>query len=113
MKVGDEVGAGRIPPGGPPWKGILLDVGDPRAWKGSIAFPVPQNADVNWLPGKEEVERHVAKCQARGDNVYSSLPVLWDFGTSEQRVYWERPESLRPYANEYAEWVAKNACHKG
>ena len=102
VHVGDAVGAGRCPPAGPPWMGILLAVDDPRAWAGTLAFPRPAGADVDWEPEAAAVKAHVAKCAAQGD-VITSVPVLWDFKTY-RRVWWERPESLRPYAEEHEEW---------
>ena len=104
IQVGDAVGAGRCPPDGPPWMGILLAVDDPRAWVGTLAFPKPAEADVNWEPEAAAVKEHIAKCRERGEVFEkTAIPVLWDFKTY-RRVWWERPENLRPYAEEYEEW---------
>ena len=106
LQVGDKVGAGRFPLNGKPWSGILLSVCDPRAWKGTLAFPVPDSEDSDWLPDVQKIREHVVRCATRGDNI-SGLPVLWDFG-AYKRVWWERPESLVPYEEEYREWKEKH-----
>lgn len=100
MKPGTIVGARRWPQplhsGLPPWKGVVLAIDDPLAWRGSIAFgddPLP-----------EQVAEHVRFCQARG-LLQNTVPVLWDFGT-ESRVYWERADRLLPYEVDVALWRA-------
>ena len=99
LNVGDKVGDfGRIPPYGPPWGGVLLAVDDPRAWKGTIAFPC-----LNGEPLDIEMVRvHIAKCAERGD-IITDVPVLWNF-KSYSRVFWEKVDSLHPYADVLAEW---------
>ena len=83
IKPGTIVGAQRWPQplhsGLPPWKGVVLAIDDPLAWRGSIAFgddPLP-----------EHIADHIRFCQARG-LLQNTVPVLWDF-RSRTAVYWE------------------------
>lgn len=82
---------------GTPWSGTVLGIKDPQAWAHTMAFPVAH-------PEPRKVAEHVAWCQAQGFAM--TVPVLWDFGASGKVVYWERPESLRPYGEDYMAWVA-------
>lgn len=101
--TGAKVGAGRFPamggglPGlpGRPWSGVVLDRADPLAWEGTIAFGSRK-------PTRKECAEHLASV----GGIPSHVPVLWDFGASGPKVYWERVDSLRPYAEELAEWQA-------
>jgi hypothetical protein len=114
VKIGDKVGAGRFPGDGrKPWSGTLLAVDSPVAWKGSMAFQVPMGAGPDWLPDQAAVTAHVKKC-AEDDRIgpITDVPVLWDFernGELYQRVWWEKPESVRPYEDELLEWELKRA----
>lgn len=101
MKTGTKVGAERWPNMGnhpdcwaKPWAGVVLDKEDPRAWADTLAFC--------GTPTVEQVREHLAKV----GGIPSHTPVLWDFGSFGQRCYWERTESLRPYAEDMAEWKA-------
>ncbi len=104
MKPGTKVGAGRWPYAsahpdcwGKPWAGRVLAVDNPRAWEGTFAFPK--------VPTQEETTAHVKRHCAR----LTSVPVLWDFGVDGQKIYWERPEALRSYADDLAAWfTARN-----
>jgi hypothetical protein len=89
------VGAGRIPrqachpdAWGRPWKGTVLAVDNPAAWRGTVAFPSAS-------PDLAAVRKHVEWCLSQG-LLANSVPVIWEFG----RVYFEPAESLRPYVND-------------
>ena len=106
LPVGTEAGARRWPYHGAhddcwgkPWKGVVLASDDPRAWRGTIAFP-GELGD----PPAEKVRAHVAWCHEQG--LLSDVPVAWEFG----KVYWERwadgPDSygVRPYGEDLVNW---------
>ena len=102
METGTRVGAGRCPhlygnKRGKPWAGVVLDKCDPKAWAETIAFGSRK-------PTRAEVAEHLA----RVGGVPSYVPVLWSFGESGTKVYWERAESLRPYAEDLAQWEREN-----
>lgn len=82
-----------------PWKGVLLATDDPRAWAGTIAFPVGS-------PSREAVRAHLDFCAAAFGTPIRTVPVLWDFGAEGLAVRWEQPENLRPYAADYLDWLA-------
>lgn len=85
----------------PPHKGIVLALDDPRAWRGSLAFP--RNP-----PTQEECTAHVQKCLDRG-LLQNDVPVLWTWvGGNEQGVQWD--SKLRPYAEELAAWESARAA---
>lgn len=85
-----------------PWSGTLLSVDDPRAWKDSVALGPG-------VPSKQATAAHVAWCRAQGG--LSTVPVLWHFdGPKGPRIYWERPEDLRPYAVDVADWETELAA---
>ena len=109
LPIGSEVGQlDRIPPGGEPWKGILLASDDPAAWAGTAAFPKPYGAAADWLPAAEAVKAHVAKCREWGwDN---TVPVQWDFRDHGKKVYWHKPDTLLPYAEVYSAWKSKQVA---
>lgn len=95
MNPGTLVGAERWPyDGRRPWSGIVLDPIDPRAWAGSIAFPVDR-------PSPLAVACHVAWCETEG-LLDDRIPVLWEFG----KVYWERPAVVRRYDEDKILWRA-------
>jgi hypothetical protein len=105
LPIGSIVGAKRWPYSGnhvdcwaPPWQGTLLAQNDPRAWQGSLAFGSRDS-----LPDQGAVNDHVAWCKAQG-LLDTHSPVLWDFGTHGHKVHWETAASLRPYAQDRAEW---------
>lgn len=84
----------------PPHKGIVLALDDPRAWRGSIAFPLNS-------PTQEECTKHVQSCLDRG-LLGNHVPVLWTrTGCFEQSMQWD--SKLRPYAEELAAWEAARA----
>lgn len=108
MKPGTKVGAKRWPysaahPGcwGRPWAGLVLELTDPRAWAGTLAFP-------RGTPSRAEVKAHVAACEARGLTFGDRIPVLWDFGSSGLKCHWEKCDgtdhAIRPYAEDLADW---------
>lgn len=103
--VGTEVGARRWPYAaahpdawGRPWKGVVLALNDPRAWEGTMAFP-------SRLPSQSEVDEHV-----HGLSFEGRTPVLWDFGASGLKSYWEPTESLCLFAEDLAMWEAERAA---
>lgn len=65
-----------------------------------MAFP-------SQAPSKEAVKAHVAKCRASIPGAFEqSVPVLWDFGPYGRVLHWERRENLRPYADDYLDWLS-------
>jgi hypothetical protein len=104
IHVGMTVGAQRWPYQaahhdcwGKPWAGVVLAVDDPRAWTDTLAFP-------GRTPTQEEVSEHVARYTFGG-----RTPVLWDFGSHGLKPHWERTDSLRPYAEDLADWEVARA----
>lgn len=104
MKIGDLVGGNRWPASGnhpdcwgQPWGGIVLEQTDPRAWAGSIAFPVS-------CPNPDAVKAHVEHLKA--NSLMDTVPVLWDFGENGTKIFWHKPEHLKPYAEDYMDWIA-------
>ena len=102
--VGLEVGAKRWPYAaahpdawGLPWKGTVLATNDPRAWEGTMAFP-------SRLPSQSEVDSHVV-----GYTFEGRAPVLWDFGSSGLKSFWEPIHALRPYSEDLAAWDLERA----
>jgi hypothetical protein len=105
LAVGSEVGARRWPYDaahpdcwGTPWKGVVLEVDDPRSWAGTFAFPMG-------APDPQAVKLHVEVC--RGLGLPLDVPVRWDFGRDGCRVYWEKASDLLPYDDDFAAWTAK------
>lgn len=83
---------------GRPWGGVVLEQTDPRAWAGTTAFP-------DEYPNPLAIACHVARCESQG-LLDDRIPVFWDFG----RVWWERPEAIRPYDEDQAAWrIAREA----
>lgn len=86
-----------------PHKGVVLALDDPRAWRGSIAFP--RN-----VPTQEECTAHVQSCLDRG-LLMKNIPVLWQSSVDpEQFMQWDAADKLRPYAEELAAWEAARAA---
>ena len=81
---------------GRPWSGVVRAVDDPRAWAGTLAFPVG-------APDPEAVRAHVLWCRSAG-LLADVVPVLWDFEAAGRRVYFETASRLRPFADDVAEW---------
>jgi hypothetical protein len=77
---------------------LTLAVDDPLAWAGTLAFPYSP-------PEPSAVTAHVDKLQADG-LLLTEQPVLWDFGPSGLKVYWEQIGTLRPYAEDVKAWEA-------
>lgn len=109
MKTGTKVGAKRWGASAnhpdcwmQPWAGVVLAKDDPRAWTGTLAF--------RSTPTREQVQAHIAGLGP--DGLKSVTPVLWDFGPHGLKVYWEKTDSLRPYAADVAEWKAALAAEK-
>lgn len=110
MKPGDVVGAQRWPYSAahpdcwqPPWKGVVLDIEDPRAWANTLAFP----ADA---PDPQAVRAHVAYCRANIPNAFArTVPVIWDFGQHGKKCHWEVVSGLRLYAEDYLDWLHKRS----
>lgn len=105
VRVGDMVGARRWPRStchtsswGRPHQGQVLDVRDPRAWSGTLAF--------GGTPTQGEVDLYVDRMECDGGIVRT--PVLWRFGHFCM-VSWEVPERLVPYAQDFLAWVAAKA----
>lgn len=80
-----------------PWKGVVLDRDDPRAWAESVAFPTKR-------PNRQQVKAHVAA----HPTLANKLPVLWNFGTYK-KIFWESVENLRSYEGDVAAWEADRA----
>jgi hypothetical protein len=93
---GARVGARRWPKplqgGMPPWQGTVLSPEDPLAWRGTLLGDRPTvvqvRAHLDWL--------------AEIGAPLSEVPVLWAF--DEPQVFWEKPESLRPYPVDLQLW---------
>ena len=107
-EVGATVGAGRWPytHAHPdcwlePLQGTVLRVDSPSAWRGTFAFPGKD------LPSQQEVTHHVLTCQSQG-LLLSEVPVTWETDKGP-KVYWEHVDSLRSYAQDYAEWTRERA----
>lgn len=110
IKIGTIVGARRWPNASAhpdcweiPWRGELLATDDPRAWANTIAFPTEN-------PDPEAVKKHVAWCNAQG--LVNTVPVLWNFGEKGLVVHWSRPGDLRPYGEDYLDWINARARTK-
>lgn len=115
IAAGVEVGSRRWPYShahpdcwGRPWKGIVLEHDDPRAWFGTIAFP-------DGVPSQADVTAHCERLRAEG-YLSQRVPVLWDFGT-HSKSYFEIPDSLRSYDEDVEAWEearasAYNRCNK-
>lgn len=98
---GDVVGSRRWPDDGrAPWKGVVLNHDDPRAWAGTFAFPEAK-------PNRNAVKAHVGWCVDQwGDAFYNNIPVLWDFGLDGHVRHWE--SFVQPYDVD----VAQCAIHR-
>ena len=97
IRVGDKVGAGRIPFGGShpscwgkPLVGTVLALDDVRAWAGTIGFPSKE-------PEQLRVSLHVRDCLYAG--TLSMVPVLWE---PDGIVKWENPTNLRSVEEDLA-----------
>jgi hypothetical protein len=108
LRIGAKVGAQRWPfhaahPGawGKPWAGTVIRQDDPRAWEDSQTFPRRK-------PTRAEVQAFLKGHLARG-NKMTKIPVLWDFGPNDKKVYWESPENLRSYAEDLRLWKVARA----
>ncbi|MEM3452127.1 MAG: hypothetical protein QW835_00675 [Candidatus Hadarchaeum sp.] len=109
LPPGTVVGAGRWPPIGKPWKGIVLSQDDPRAWARTLAFP-------NRTPSEEEARQHVLWCKERGLLGPERVPVLWtfksDLGGEYQIIYWETvgdgKHDVKPYEMDLELWQESN-----
>jgi len=84
----------------PPLKGVVLNQTDPRAWKGTLAFPCRDGA----LPDSEEVKAHVLRCHGEG-LLNDKVPVLYQgVDATGPFVQWDDLDSLLPYADIMSEW---------
>lgn len=104
MEVGTKVGARRWPYNAAhpdcwvrPHAGVVLSQRDPRAWQGTMAFG-------ERLPTQAEVDRHVDWIEKNIPDRKATLPVLWDF-FGEPCAYWESAASVKPYAEDLADWT--------
>lgn len=102
IEIGMAVGSGRIPYSAShpdcwrtPWTGIVLARNDRRAWEGTLVF--------SGLPSQEKVDAHVAYCEMN-DLFGNLVPVIWNFG-SYQKIFWERPETLKPAVEDLADFL--------
>lgn len=86
-----------------PLKGVVLDQTDPRAWKGSLAFPCRDGE----MPDADKVTAHVEWCHGEG-LLNDKVPVLYQ-GVDGQFVQWDDINSLLPYAEMVAEWEKARA----
>jgi hypothetical protein len=84
----------------PPLKGVVLEQADPRAWKGSLAFPCRDGA----LPDAVKVKAHVDWCHGQG-LLNDKVPVLYEgVDASGPFIQWDSLDQLLPYADMLAEW---------
>lgn len=89
----------------PPIKGVVLDQTDPRAWKGSLAFPCRDGA----LPDADKVKAHVQWCHGEG-LLNDKVPVLYEaVDASGPFLQWDSLDQLLPYADMVAEWKKARA----
>ena len=89
----------------PPLKGVVLDQTDPRAWKGSLAFPCRDGA----LPDADKVKAHVEWCLGEG-LLKDKVPVLYQgVDASGPFLQWDDLDSLLPYTDMLAEWEKARA----
>jgi len=70
----------------------VLSPEDPLAWRGT---------GLGERPTAAQVRAHLDWITRAGLHL-TEVPVLWSF--DEPRVYWERPEWLRPYAADHQLW---------
>lgn len=85
----------------PPHKGVVLALDDPRAWRGSVAFPRAE------MLTPEAVTKHVEWCLSE-KLLFDKVPVLYTQESGEQFMQWD--SKLRPYAEELAAWEAARAA---
>lgn len=89
----------------PPLKGVVLDQTDPRAWKGTLAFPCRDGA----LPDADKVTAHVHRCHGEG-LLNDKVPVLYQgVDAGEPFIQWDDLDKLLPYADMRAEWEQTRA----
>lgn len=106
IRTGDLVGAHRWPYSHAhpdcwlePLRGVVLDLDDPRAWKGSIAFSGHKRLT------RKLVSAHVEWCRAQG-LLTDTVPVLWTLATlDEVKVFWETKDSLVSVEADRAAWI--------
>ena len=96
----------------PPLKGAVLEQTDPRAWKGSLAFPC-RDGD---LPDADKVKTHVQWCHGE-DLLNDKVPVLYQgVDASGPFIQWESIDALLPYgdhAGRMGEGEGRKAkCHR-
>jgi len=83
-----------------PLKGIVLEQTDPRAWKGSLAFPCRDGA----LPDADKVKAHVERCHDEG-LLTDKVPVVYEgVDAAGPFLQWDSIDQLLPYADMVAEW---------
>jgi len=87
----------------PPLKGVVLDQTDPRAWKGTLAFPCRDGS----LPDADKVKAHVDWCHAQG-LLNDKAPVMYEGGDGPF-IQWDSLDQLLPYAEMLAEWEKAKA----
>ena len=84
----------------PPLKGVVLEQADPRAWKGSLAFPCRDGT----LPDADKVKIHVDWCHGQG-LLTDKMPVLYQgVDATGPFIQWDDIKTLLPYAEMLAEW---------
>ena len=89
----------------PPLKGVVLDQADPRALKGTLAFPCRDGA----LPDADKVKAHVQRCHAEG-LLDDKVPVLYQrVDASGPFIQWDDLDKLLPYADMLADWEKARA----
>lgn len=89
----------------PPLKGVVLDQADPRAWKGSLAFPCRDGA----LPDAYKVKAHVERCHDEG-LLTDKVPVLYlGVDATGPFIQWDDINALLPYGEMLAVWEKARA----
>jgi hypothetical protein len=84
---------------------VVLDQTDPRAWKGSLAFPCRDGA----LPDADKVKAHVGWCHGQG-LLNDKLPVLYQgVDATGPFIQWDSLDQLLPYAEMLDEWEKARA----
>ena len=89
----------------PPLKGVVLEQADPRAWRGSLAFPCRDGA----LPDADKVTAHVQWCHHEG-LLKDKVPVLYEgVDAAGPFIQWDSIDQLLPYADMLSEWEKARA----
>lgn len=89
----------------PPLKGVVLEQTDPRAWRGSLAFPCRDGS----LPDPDKVKAHVEWCHGQG-LLNDKMPVMYQgVDATGPFIQWDSLDQLLPYAEMLVEWEKARA----